>query len=211
MRKGPRDAGFVHRDGLWRVAEQVGVVEPNLGHGGHRRLDDRRRIVAPAEADLHHGEVDAGLGKDPERERGHSLEERRARGLDGLDPAVGGFREGLGLRHAVDPDHLGRAEQARRGEKPHAEAAGGAKRRDVGRRGALAIGPADVDDPKRHVRIAHRRQKPPDAILTRCVGRVRGLAEARHRKETLEATGRGRSILRHTSVGFGCSRTDSAC
>jgi hypothetical protein len=71
------DVGLVVSDLLDRVADQVGVLQRDAGHGARDRVDDARRVEPPADADLQHRDVGVLPVELPERQGRHHLEERR--------------------------------------------------------------------------------------------------------------------------------------
>ena len=56
------DAGLLACDGLQRVAEELGVVKPDVGDDGEQGGDDVGAVQAPAHADLDDGDVDLLAG-----------------------------------------------------------------------------------------------------------------------------------------------------
>ena len=97
-RSGRATASFSRAICLARVAEDVGVLEPDVRQQDDRRVEDVRRVEPAAEPGLDDGCVDAARGEVGERGRGQRLELRRAdrlgRRADARDRAL----ERLGRR-----------------------------------------------------------------------------------------------------------------
>ena len=69
---------LLRRDLLDRVAENVGVLEPDVGQQHDAGAQHVRRVVAPAEPGLDDGDVDLGGGERSQRRGRDRLELRRA-------------------------------------------------------------------------------------------------------------------------------------
>ncbi len=132
-----------------RLAELLGVLEPDVREHDHRRAEDVRRVQPPAEPRLDHGRVDPLLGEVRERGGGQRLELRRTdplrRGPDARDRAFEALRVG------VEP--LVPAGDMRRGVGPDPEPLGTEERRRQPRRRRLAVRADDVDRRERLLRI----------------------------------------------------------
>ena len=74
-------ASFLARDRVERVAEQLGVIETDLGHARDDGLHNVRRVEPTAESSFRHDHVRAGAHEVVERHRRRELEERRAHAL----------------------------------------------------------------------------------------------------------------------------------
>ena len=95
---------LLDRNLLDRVAEHVGVLEPDVRQQDDPRADDVRCVVPAAEPCLDDGDVDACLGERVEGGGGDRLELRR---IDALGCGANARqRRGQVGRRAVDPDPL---------------------------------------------------------------------------------------------------------
>src|SRR5439155_19185788 len=83
------DAGLLTGDVSERGSDGLGMVEGDVGYHRHLAVGDVGRVPAPAEADLHEGGVDAGVGEPTKGGGGEDLEYRRRRGDEHLDAADG--------------------------------------------------------------------------------------------------------------------------
>ena len=70
-----QDAGLLGSDGAEAVAEELGVVNSDVGDDGEQRVDDVGGVETAAEADFEDGNVDALLGVETEGDGGEELEE----------------------------------------------------------------------------------------------------------------------------------------
>ena len=140
------DAGFLVGDLPDRMAEEVAVVEADIGDDGEVGLQDIGAVEPAAEPRLDHGDVDVGIGEPLETETRGNFEERQAL-LDEIGFPLREEGEYIFLRDhlPVDADALPEITEMRRGEKAGAEPrrpeGGSEHRRDR----ALAVGPRHMD------------------------------------------------------------------
>ena len=116
-----RDAGFLERDLLDRLAENLGVIVADGGDRCDDRLDDVRSIETSAEANFDHGDVDAFLREVEECQCEQRFVKRRpavarGRALDRRHHFVEQRGEAFArYRAAVDARALGHRVQVRLG------------------------------------------------------------------------------------------------
>jgi hypothetical protein len=122
------------------------VIEGDPGDRGDRRVDGGGGVEPSAQADLEDRDRGRGRGQDLEPDRGDLLEEGQVVATGCGDPGVGLDHRGLVGQAPVDGEALAQAGQVRRGVDPDPGAGGPRHRRDQGRRRALAVGAADMDD-----------------------------------------------------------------
>ncbi len=88
-RAGAGDGELLGGDLLARVAEHLGVLEPDVRQQDDARVDHVRRVVAAAEPGLDRSDLRSARGEVGERGRGERLELRRVdrlgRGTDARD------------------------------------------------------------------------------------------------------------------------------
>ena len=163
------DGQLLTRDVRERRAEPARVLEPDVGEHRDRRVEHVGRVVAPAEARLHHRDLDPALGELGERRGGQQLELRHAlaarqravdldrRGGRALDGGAERVRLDVGV---ADADALGEGRQVRRevGARAHAVGVEDRRRHADGR--ALAVRADDVDRAERALRAAEHGQQP---------------------------------------------------
>ena len=164
-------------DGRHGVAQVADVIDRYRGDHRHRAVGDVRAVPCAADADLDHRHVDRRVGEDGERHRGEHLEEGqrgrlalvhqgqvRQHLLVGVDEALGAERL------AVHADPLPDRGQVRAGEQAGSQPAGTQQRLDhPGGRG-LAVGPGDVDDRVRPLRVTEQRGQRRDPVQGRLDG-----------------------------------------
>jgi len=120
-------------DRLSRLAQDVGVVERDVGQGNDLRLEDVGRIQSAAQAGLHHRDLDSGRGELGERGGGQHLELRRPEPLGGGPRPLERLLE-VGVL-AVHLHPLRPAADMRRGVGPHAQPLAREKRGGAARGG----------------------------------------------------------------------------
>ncbi len=147
-------------------AENLGVLEPDVGHDGDLAVDDVGGIEPAAEAHLDHRPADAGLAKDDEGRERQEIEPgglRRGRplasgGLVGVERT--GQPAGQRLRidvSALETYALGHALDMGRAVAADAQARASQRRLDQRRDRALALGARDMNRAEGLLRIAEPR------------------------------------------------------
>ena len=134
---------LLDRNLLDRVAEHVGVLEPDVRQQDDARADDVRGVVPAAEPCLDDGDVDACLGERVEGGGGDRLELRRTDALGCRANAR--QRRGEVRRQAVDPDPLAPRPHMWRERRPDGEAFGEQQLLDRDRSRRLPVRPDHVD------------------------------------------------------------------
>ena len=195
---GLEDAGFLRGDGGEGAAEDGGVLQPNVGDDRHLRCgNDVGGVQPPAETDLDHDEVTAGLRKPKKADGGHQLKlgrmlrKRVRRSEHALREAV---KRRIGDGRAVHLKALVEAVEVRRGEQSRAVSC----RRENGgeHRGgrALAVRAGDVDEFEGFFGVSQRGEQSAGALQPRlavgpCVGvDARGDVFSGHAAPSLSGT-----------------------
>ena len=157
------------RDLLDRVAEHVGVLEPDVREQDDARADDVRGIVPAAEPGLDDRDVDVAPAANAVEGGGSDrLELRRADAL-GRRPNARERRRQV-RRQAVDPDPLAPRPHVWRERRPDREPFGEQQLLDRDRRRRLPVRPDDVDGRVGELRIAELGEQclhaiEPEAVL----------------------------------------------
>ena len=195
---GLEDAGFLRGDGGEGAAEDGGVLQPDVGDDRRlRRGNDVGGVQPPAETDLDHDEVTAGLREPEKADGGHQLKlgrmlrKRVRRGEHALREAV---KRRIGDGRAVHLKALVEAVEVRRGEQSRAVS----RRRENGgeHRGgrALAVRAGDVDEFEGFFGVSQRGEQSAGALQPRlavspCVGvDARGDVFSGHAAPSLSGT-----------------------
>ena len=165
------DAGFRLRDGLHGVAQELRVVQADVGDDGALGvLDGVRRVPVAAHAHLQHHDVALLPLEVLEAQGGDQLELRGMLGHGvGMGPHV--FRQcaqvvvgdlnAVHLHALVEADDVGRGVEPRAIARPRED--GGQHRRG----GALAVGARDVNELQVVLRVAQPREQLPDPLQSR--------------------------------------------
>jgi hypothetical protein len=165
-----RDPDLVAGDLGRRVAEDLRMVERDVGDNRDERVEHVGPIELAANADLDDGEIDLFLGEIHERDRQQRLVVRGATvgtgdDLDRRHQLAEDIGEAVRRdRQPVDPRPLGHRREMRLHVQPGLLPGGLHDRGDHRRRRTLPAGPADVDRHVPLVRVADRRQECPHPI-----------------------------------------------
>ena len=159
------------RDLLTRFAEDVGVLERDVGEDLDRRPQHVRRVVPAAEPRLDDRDVDARGGELRERRGGQELELGRPQTLGGSANALD-CRLEVGLLTA-NANALAPAADVRREVCADDQPLPGEHLLDRARDGGLPVRPDDVDRRVRELGIAELREERLDPVEPEAVLRPR--------------------------------------
>ena len=159
------DAGLVARDLLERLAQDIGMVEADVGDDRNIRRDEVRPVERTADADLDHGDVDLRDLEGNKREREQGLVVRRPPHLARrrFDCRAHRFQHAgelfFGERPPVDARTFRHRGEMRFGVQPRSLSRGGQRRGEHRRSRAFAARAADVQGPVPQLRLAEMPQQ----------------------------------------------------
>ena len=167
------DGRLLGEDRLTRVAQDLGVLQGDVGEHDDRRRHDVRGVEAPAEPRLQRNGFRTALGEGEQGGDREHLELRRLPDLVrqpwdlGAHALDGGAEDRLGHRATVHDHALRPAGDVRREVRARAPPVGAQQGLAVAGRGRLAVGADDVDDPVLVLRPAEAREQLTHALQPR--------------------------------------------
>src|SRR5690606_22992477 len=145
-----KDSSFLGRYAVAAVAQPLAVIEANVGYHGNIRIDQIDRIQAPAQPDLQHRGIQAGLLKEPEsRKRPHFEIGQGYIATSRLDGSEGSTKRFIAGLLTIDLHALVVAQQMWRAVYTHLQPLPAQQGSDESTGGALAVGTRDGNDAPR--------------------------------------------------------------